>query len=894
MRALILGLLGLALVAFGCSDDTPAGAGGTGGTGTGGTGGSTIGDLEWPPDAVAYFDEYGILNADCATDEDCAMVLGYYHAFERFVQMDIRRRFSTGRLADILPKFLAEALDVPGVAADTRALFSTRDGEPAEEFLLEQASPKTVALLEAYSAGVNQWLADVRNGENGAEFPRELANPPLSYSPDRVPEWTPSDSVATVLALIENLTNDESSQVDAGLALAAIGNEDKFSDLWSRRPLFESAILPGFEPPASQTALAPKASVSRFPHLRKAVPALEKLSRRLQSTERFRRIALGSRDLGAETGSNNWVIGPGLTVDGNALLSNDPHLGMTQPATWYLAHLDAVTNGNGTIHTAGTTFAGLPWVIVGQNESIAWGLTTTVMDFSDVYVEELVTDGGGNPTGVMFEGEEVDFIRVPFTVTFDDGSTTEQELLFVPHHGAVRSIDVDAGTAVTLRWTGNDVDSDINFITELATASNIDEARSALENITSIGQNVVVVDSESNIGWFPYNRLPKRGWATSISGEAPCWLPLDGTGDFEWTRFFELGELPQALNPPTGYVATANNDMTGSLFDGDPTNEFEAPYQVEAAAGFRHGRIVDLIEGIGNQHTRATMDAIISDVYSLIGETITPGILAIANDDQTTLSLNAQKVVNALEAWNFTCPTGLDGTNSEMSPLVTDSAELLESSGCTAFHAALNEIRFRIEENEFAPSFYAASTRKPSIAVFYSIVDPSELVAGDIYWDNPGTELVEEDKFQVMGEALELVGDFLDSNLGPDETRWAWGRLHGMELESDLAAFSVTQYNNPPPGEPLFANDGGLFTVDVANPDPRDLVQRAGPSTRLVCEAFPSGPQCTIQLPGGQSGDIDSPNYEDLLFLWLDNEPIDLAFDITEAAANAERTETFE
>ncbi len=100
----------------------------------------------WPPDATAYFDEYGILNADCATDEDCAMVLGYYHAADRFVQMDFRRRFATGRLTDIMDKAVAQVF-VAEMASQNRALFSTRDGEPLERFVLDRASDKTVAML---------------------------------------------------------------------------------------------------------------------------------------------------------------------------------------------------------------------------------------------------------------------------------------------------------------------------------------------------------------------------------------------------------------------------------------------------------------------------------------------------------------------------------------------------------------------------------------------------------------------------------------------------------------------------------------------------------------------------------------------------------------------------
>ena len=913
IRRYALCLLVLGLSIAGCGDDSnggggTAGAGGTGGAGgaggTGGAGGSA-GNLEWPPDATVYFDEHGIFNADCATDEDCTMALGYYHAFDRFVQMDIRRRFSTGRLVDFLAPGIAEAFGVVDVAADARALFSTREGQPAEDFLYEQASPKTKALLDAYAVGVNQWIADVRNGENGATFPREFTGPLFAYGPDQIPAWTPQDSVAAVLALVENLTNDESDQVNAGVARAAINDDAKFSDLWSRRPLEESAILPpGWVPPPPPAASASaKRATDTAPSKRAlrdrlhSAPVLRRLQEKLGRTLDLRRLILGEDLADDEIGSNNWVLGPSRTIAGNALLSNDPHLGMTQPATWYLAHLDAKTHGTGEIHAAGTTFAGLPWVIVGQNESIAWGLTTTVMDFSDVYLETLVKDGDGNPSGVMFKGQEVPFTRVPFTVNFSDGSTEERELLFVPHHGAVREIDPDNNTAVTLRWTGNDVDTDINFLTELVKSSTLEEARTALENITTIGQNVVVIDSQNNIGWFPYNRLPKRTWATNLAGDAPPWLPLDGGGAYEWDEYFALQELPQETNPDSGFIATANNDMTGALFDGDPTTLLNGtphpPYQVDSAAGFRHSRIVELIEEIGDQHSRATMDQIVSDVHSLIGERMVPGILAIANDptNMPTPTPEGQKVITALEDWDFSCPTGLDGTDSEMSPLVSDQVELTAASGCMAFHALLNELRARIENNEHAPT-----GRKPSIAVYYSIVDPSQLVAGDVYWDDPGTPETET-KFQVMFEALDTVGNFLVTELGTDETRWAWGRLHGLQLSSDLSVFGILDFDNPPPGEPLFANDGGLFTVSVANPGTSDFVQTAGPSTRFVCEESPSGPACTIELPGGQSGDIDSPNYEDLLFPYLRHESMPLVFDIDEAKANAAiggRTITFQ
>ena len=237
-RRLGLTLLAVVGAAAGCDSDSSE---------------SGTGDLSWPPDATVYFDQYGVFNGDCATDEDCAMALGYYHAFDRFAQMDIRRRFATGRFAGILAKPVAEGF--ADDFADLRALFSTRDGEPAEEALYEMASPKTKALLDAYAVGVNQWIADVRAGENGAVFPREFQHPLLVYSPETIPEWLPQDSVAAVLALVENLTNEESIQINAAVARAAIDDDAKFSDLWARRPLEESSILPlDWTPPPPPTA----------------------------------------------------------------------------------------------------------------------------------------------------------------------------------------------------------------------------------------------------------------------------------------------------------------------------------------------------------------------------------------------------------------------------------------------------------------------------------------------------------------------------------------------------------------------------------------------------------------------------------------------------------------
>ncbi len=918
MRRFLLGFVFLGFVGVGCSDSD--------------SGGGAPGDVEWPPDATVHFDDDGVLNADCASDEDCAMVLGYYHASERFVQMDVRRRFSTGRLGDILIPFAANRYIED--FADIRAGFSNQRGEPLEEQLVANASEKTLLLLQAYSAGVNKWIEELKAGDPGATWPREFTSGFLDYDPEDVPEWTPSDCAASVIALVDSLTNNQTEIVNAGTARTTINTlfpedgDTKFADLWNRGPLVPSAILADDWMPPSPSgsdASAKQVAICGPDMPLDPMAAFDRAAEKLEGIDTLRHMLVGAGVLGEDVGSNNWVVSGSRTIDGNALLSNDPHLGMTQPATFYLAHLDAKTNGRGDFHSAGVTFAGLPWVLIGQNEKIAWGMTTTSMDFTDVYVEEVVRDGDGNPTGVIFQGEEVDFIRVPWGVPLADGTTYEfcdgadcdgPPLLFVPHHGPVFDIsfeepdDPEQDVALTLRWTAQDISSDINFLTELNRATTVEEARTALALVTTVGQNFVVIDTEGSIGWFPYNRLPKRTWATGLDGDAPSWLPLDGrSGDYEWDTYFELDELPQLVNPDEGYIVTANNDMTGALANGDPTTlpggASHPPYQVSAASGYRYARIVGLIEEIDDQHTTGTMDRIVADVYSLIGADMAPKMIEIAENEATMPSLDGRKVVEALKAWDHECPTGLSGpyANSERS---TDAAELLASSGCTAFHLLLDELRRRIEEGEHAPSTYDASTRSPSAAVYWSIVDPSKLTPEnkDIYWDNPRTMDVET-KYDVMRESLNIVGDFLVRFLDADETKWAWGELHGLRLLSDLGSLlGDLSYDNPAGDRPLFANDGGLYTVDVAYPtptaiDPEDqdndpFTQTWGAATRFVCEALPDGPSCTIQLPGGQSGHRGSENYQDLIFPYLENTPLPLVFDIGEAEAKAARTVVFQ
>jgi penicillin amidase len=888
MRVVVCLCVGF-LAIWGCTSSSSDGSGGSGGGG--GSGGT---EFTWPPDATVYFDEQGIFHADCETDEDCVMALGYYHARDRFVQMDLQRRLSTGRLASVVNKDLIEGLELLepliNTATENRALYSTREGRPAEEALVDGTDERTLRVFQAYAVGVNQWLDDVRNDRNGAIWPAELQSGALNYAPEAAPDWTPEDSFATVFTLVGSLTNDEDEQLDAAEAREEINDNERFLDLWSLEPIKKSPVLEeGTYPPQMASAKAKrKGERPRPAAYRRARAAMARHRAQLEQGQRLlRQLFPKTHIVGADIGSNNWVLGPSKTANGNSFLSNDPHLGLSQPAVWYVAHLDSKTNGSGTLHTAGVTLAGIPTPVIGHNENIAWGATNTGLDFTDVYIEQLAKNEQGEPIGVMYNGEVVEFTRVDFTLTFSDGSTVERELLFVPHHGPVREIDVANDVALTLRWTGHDMDTDANYLLGMATATNVLEARSALESVTSLGQNWVVIDDQGNFGWFPYNRIPKRTWAQNLDMTDPSepfpWLPLQGHTDaYEWEEYFAYSELPQTYNRENGFLITANSDHTGASFDGNPTNDGFAPQQTDnIAAGYRTARIVELIES-RDDHTRATNEAAISDVLSMIARDMLPNILAIANDAQTNLDENGQKIVNALTDWDFTCETGLTGNDPDNSPLASPD-EVEQSSGCTAWHEVIYDIDGALAGDESTKEF-------PAFVTYFSIMDPSRLRPGQDYWDDVDTPEV-EDRNDIIEAAFNEAGANLVAELGDDETAWPWGKKHGFRLTALLADLSgiFNEFSNPPGDEDFFANRGGMMTVDVANPRESGL-HTSGPSTRFQCEGT-TPIQCTVQLPGGQSSHISSSNYDDLLELWLSRTPKELVFDI-ERAKN-EAVETF-
>jgi penicillin amidase len=812
------------------------------------------------------FDAQQVLHVRAASEEDAFVAQGYFHAAHRFGQMDFSRRAARGDLTELY-RLIGFGNQTFAQDVQARRVHATRSGRPLWDVLLEAASPRTRSYLEAYTRGVNAWIADRAAGRNGARITDDW-----QVFSGSIEAWTVEDTVATVLLLVEALTNSVDNDIAFARGAARLSAAEVL-DLFTLIPAASAVIDPDVTP--SRAREAPDA------------PALAALKRH-QAWLRGRTAGLDAvaAKLGPPPdraiGSNNWVLRASETADGTTLLANDPHLPMTNPALWYVVDI-----AGGDLHVAGLSFPGFPGILIGQNEDIAWGTTTTVLDQADAYLEEVVVEAG-EPVGVRFRGETVPFVVDVETFTDPSGQPVTQELLYVPHHGPVLDLDLGRQIATTLRWAAQDMGTDVEVFPDLWSASSIDDARAALEGATALGQNFVVMDDADNVGWFPYNAVPSRPWA---SLEAPPWSALDGaSGDFEWGAYLPLSQLPQAQNPTRGWIATANNDMTGNLRDGDPTDDGTPYWQGPVAAGYRAQRIAAVLASGAGSHDADAMRALQADVHSAFGEATVPALLDVLGATPVGLDDRGARVRDALADWDFGCPTGVDGADPA-GPATTDVAEARASRGCLAFHVVWARLLHGVFGDELQRAGWPRSNPRDE-ALVLQLTDPGAL-AGGPYWDDVGTAEV-EGAAEIVVRALNAAGDALTEELGADPDAWRWGRWHTVSLQ-------------PPDGRPLvegpFANDGGWYTVDVAGPSvarfrlgrspdgfTTDFSHGSGPSTRLVC-ALASGeparpPACTLSLPGRQRAFDDVTEEADLMRRhWLPNAPFPLRFNDDEVDA---------
>ncbi|MBI1750579.1 MAG: penicillin acylase family protein [Acidobacteria bacterium] len=487
-------------------------------------------------DVTVDRDRWGVPRIKAASLEDLVTAQGYVLAQDRLWQMDVLRRSSAGELAEILGEAAIET-DRENRILGLRA---------AAEKCAAEMDADTRGILGAYARGVNQYIAERQDN-----LPVEFRV--LGYKPR---PWTPADSLLVGAYMYKYLTSSWEAELNRGKITERLGAE-LAREIYAEDSSYDHYIV-GAEapaqptPPRKKTAARPASGVERDLHVagmwREALDVLEGFE----------------KDTEFAMGSNNWVVSGEHTYSGKPLLANDTHLGLAVPSTWYIVHLTAPG-----WNVKGFALPGVPLVIIGHNDRIAWGFTNNGADVQDLYIE---TFNPENPREYRVNGKwmpakirkEVLHIKGRADLTLD---------VAVTRHGPVVLREGNRGYA--LRWTATEAGGLSFAYPWVGKARNWEEFREAMRRVAGPAQNAVYGDVDGNIGYLVAANIPIR---KNGKGEVP--VPGD-TDDCEWTGNIPYEELPVVFNPPGGIIATANAKVAGPGYKRYLTDGWMAPYRTE-------------------------------------------------------------------------------------------------------------------------------------------------------------------------------------------------------------------------------------------------------------------------------------------------------------------------
>lgn len=770
-----------------------------------------VAGLEQPIEIVR--DASAVPHVLARTEADAYFGLGYAHAQDRLWQLEVNRRIGSGRLAEVL-----------GERALRRdRLFRTLGLRAVAEQNLRHMNEPARRALAAYAAGVNSFLV------------ADPALPPefglLQVEPE---PWSPVDSLIWLKVMAWTLS----------------GNMDRELDRWrlSRHlsPLQLAEFVspyPGDEPPV----------LTNLPGIFEAAGA-----------------ATGQNELGRappdSLGSNNWAVDGRRTESGKPLLANDPHLSLTSPSLWYLAHLQAPG-----LDVIGATLPSLPGVILGRTASAAWAFTNTGSDVQDVYLERLVP---GQPDRYETpEGSAAFEVRHERIVV--RGGASEQLLVRVTRHGPVVSDVyppaaqlVPAGYVLAFRWAALEPDDrSFEFVTEVAHAQDADDVLAAARHLDSPTQNVVYADSQGNIGFVAAGRVPVRSSDNPMRGMLPA---LGWDARHEWQGYLPFEQLPQLHNPSTGRLVTANQKIVPEGYPHWLGSEWKDPARARRIESLLDAVPRHSVESFGRMQTdiedgtaRMLLAHMLSDVGAperrrRDGEARfanaalpRPAVGAGVGPSRTCATLDAELVQTALarlEHWDLQ----MDAERPE----------------ALIFSAWVRELTRGVYADELGPEFEQQWAERP---VF--LVNVLSDRRGQGRWCDDTSTLERETCTDQLHTALCRGLALLVERHGSTLENWRWGAAHvarsrHVPLSAVPLLSSWFDVTTPSPGGSHSVN-AGAFPLD----DEALFENHHGAAFRAVYD-LGDPERSRFMLRTGQSGHVLSPHYRDLAASWLRGESV--------------------
>ena len=723
-------------------------------------------------DVEVLRDNEGIPHLFAKSDRDAWFALGYVHAQDRLWQMEFQRRIAQGRLSE----FLGER------AYDTDRLFRTLGIQRQAERIVAKLDKETLAAGEAYAAGVNAFL------DEDHVLPIEFQV--FRIKPER---WKPADSVAWLLVMAWDLSANWRTEL-ARMRFAAKLGRERAAQIIPPYPGDQPWVPPDLSAMYAQVESSSEALLAAYPPLEGAV------------------------------GSNNWVVSGARSDTGKPLLANDPHLGLQAPALWYFAHLSSAS-GN----VIGGTLPGVPFVVLGHNDRVAWAMTTTLADTQDLFVERLAP---GDPSS---------YVTPKGTAKFDVRDEVirvnkEERHIKVrsTRHGPVLSDAVTnvggaapKGYVIALQWAAlADDNATARAGLLLNRARNAAEIANALRDFHAPAQNLVFADSDGHIGFIAPAKVPIRRADNELMGRVPSpgW-----DAKYDWQGFIPFEQLPAVKDPPTGKIVTANNKITPPGYK---------PFiSVDWFPAYRADRVEELLAA-QPKHSMQSFATMQGDTLSRLARDMLP--FAMAAKPETD---SGRRLQRELAGWKG------EMAADARAPLV--------------FAEWYRELTRLVYEDELGPLFKESW----DFRLGFMLGAMKGERGYDKWCDDVRTPAKETCAMQAA-KAFDIAAQDMEKRYGADRERWVWGAAHKAAGDHRPFGFFpvVGDWFNvspPTPGDAFCLDVGQYFMRD----EDRPFANRHAPSMRAIYDLSNLDNSLFMQSTG-QSGNVFSPWYSNFADRW--------------------------
>lgn len=781
-----------------------------------------------------YRDASGVPHIYASSEHDLFMAQGYIHAQDRFWQMDFQRHTSAGRLSELMGSNT--------VSTDT--FLRTLGWERVAREELAALDPQTRASLEAYTKGVNAYMAGRRGTQLGLEYLfLNLLN--ANYEPQ---PWTPLNTLTWAKAMAWDLRGNMDEEIDRALLLAMLTPE-QIAELYPAYPDDRPFIvnnLTSFSNP--EAALPGTPDIALHSALGAAYEAARAQLAGLQGA------LTGLPDDGI--GSNSWAVAGSRTASGLPLLANDPHLSAGIPHIWYQVGLHCRPKGpDCNLDMVGFSFPGVPAIIIGHTDRIAWGFTNVGPDVMDLFIEKINPD---NPYQYEFEGEWRDMQVIIETIEVAGGDPIELEVRLT-HHGPLihdlyglaefheeTPLDLPENYALALAWTALQPNQTWRAVLGFSRAQNFEEFRAAAEYFAVPAQNLLYADVDGNIAYQMPGWIPVRGGGADGRFPVPGW-----TGEYDWQGYIPFEQLPWSLNPPEGFIVTANNPVVDEAAYG---------YQIADtwAYGDRAQRIQDMLLNSSGPLDVAAFQQMHGDSYSLLAEDLVPVLMQVALENAELENVRATVLGN----WDYR----FDG----------------ESGGAALFAAFWKHLLRETFVDNLPEGFTPGGSGRWATVVRNILADETSF-----WWDDAGTP-ESETRDQIFSRAFAAAVAELQERQGRDPAGWAWGELHYIIFRHqvmDNFPLINTIFNQGP-----FYTGGGSDLVNATNWNTANEDYRtsgSSPSFRMIVDLSDLN-NSWFNHPTGQSGHPGHPHYIDFTEAWASLQYLPLQWDLTTIQSVAE------